>query len=83
MKFLKKILFFTAFLCFTTLVKAQYINVDDTKTATDLVNILTNNSSCVAVANATTKGDTFSPNKIVMAILMLEQVVFHLPMELF
>jgi len=57
MRFLKKILFFAFFCCFTTIATAQYITVDDTKTAQELVNILTNNSYCVSVSGENAKGN--------------------------
>ena len=60
MQFLKKI-FFSAFLCcFTTIVLAQNISVDDSKTATNLVQILTNSSSCVSVSGENAIGDTYT-----------------------
>ena len=63
MKSIKSILFFAYICCNTLIVSAQNITVDDTKTATDLVKILTNNSSCVVVSNTTTTGDTFIPGQ--------------------
>ena len=59
MKSIKSILFFAFLCCNTFIVSAQNITVDDTKTATDLVNILTNNSSCISVANPNASGDNF------------------------
>jgi gliding motility-associated-like protein len=53
---LKKILFSALLCCFTSIVLAQNISVDDTKNATDLVNILTNSSTCLTLA-----GQTASP----------------------
>ena len=63
MKFTKTILFFAIICCTTSIVFAQNITVDDTKKASDLVSILTNNSPCVSVLSETTKGDIFTPGK--------------------
>jgi gliding motility-associated-like protein len=60
---LKKILLSALLCCFTTIVLAQNITVDDSKTAADLVNILTNNSSCLTLSGQTVKGDTFTSGK--------------------
>ncbi|MFA9188314.1 choice-of-anchor L domain-containing protein [Flavobacterium magnesitis] len=43
--------------------RAQSINVDDTKTALELVNLISNNSPCVAITNENVSGDGFSPGK--------------------
>lgn len=43
--------------------RAQAISVNDTKTAVELVNLLSNNSPCIAVSNETVSGDTFSAGK--------------------
>jgi gliding motility-associated-like protein len=59
MRSVKSILFFVLICCNTIIVSAQYITVDDTKTAPELVNILTNNSSCISVANSNASGDNF------------------------
>jgi len=63
MKSIKSILFFAFLCCNTFIVSAQNITVDDTKTATNLVNILTNNSSCLNVSGEDVKGDPTSPIK--------------------
>jgi len=63
MKFIKTILFFAIICCTTSIVFAQNITVDDTKTASDLVDILTNNSPCVSVSPGTVIGDNFTRNK--------------------
>jgi gliding motility-associated-like protein len=63
MKFIKTILFFAIICCTTSIVFAQNITVYDTKTAYDLVGILTNNSPCVSVSSETVIGDNFTINK--------------------
>ena len=63
MKFIKTILFFAIICCTTSIVFAQNITVYDTKTAYDLVGILTNNSPCVSVYSETVIGDNFTINK--------------------
>ena len=60
MRCLNTILLCILFSCCTTIGKAQYITVNDTKTAPELVNILTNNSPCVSVSGEKVKGDTFT-----------------------
>ena len=60
MKSIITILSFILICCNTQIVFAQNITVDDTKTVTDLVKILTNNSSCVTVLNPTATGDTYT-----------------------
>lgn len=63
MKFLNKILVIVFLCCFTSIATAQYISVDDTKTAQQLVeNVLVNNS-CANVSNFVVTGDTFTPGK--------------------
>jgi gliding motility-associated-like protein len=55
---------FSLFLCFiTNIFFAQSINVDGTKNAVDLVNLLTNNSTCLNVFGENVKGDPTSPIK--------------------
>jgi gliding motility-associated-like protein len=57
-----KIFLHSLFLCFiTNILYAQSINIDDSKNAIDLVNILTNNSSCLNVSGENVKGDSTSP----------------------
>ena len=63
MKTAKTILFFATICCTTSIVFAQNIIVEDNKSATDLVGILTNNSPCVTPSNETAKGDTFTAGK--------------------
>lgn len=55
---------FSAFACCNFFVaNAQYITVDDTKTAQELVEDILVNSSCANVTNFTVKGDSFSGSK--------------------
>lgn len=61
MLFLKKILFTALLYCFTSIVLAQNISVDDTKTAANLAQILTNSSSCVSVSGEKATGNTDIP----------------------
>ena len=63
MKFLNKILVVLFFCCFTSIATAQYISVDDTKTAQQLVENVLVNSSCANVSNFVVTGDTFTPGK--------------------
>lgn len=62
MKITKTILSLVVFCCITNSVHAQ-ITVDDTKTAIDLVNLLTGASSCVTITSSDVKGDEFTPGK--------------------
>ena len=62
MQYLKIVLFFAFFSFPFTNVRGQ-ITVDDTKTATDLVSILTKSSSCISVSGEIVRGDTFTPGK--------------------
>jgi gliding motility-associated-like protein len=56
-----KSLIFVIIFCFSVTVRAQYIQVDDTYTAQQLVqNVLVNNSPCAGVSNFYVSGDTFS-----------------------
>jgi hypothetical protein len=60
MKSIKAIVLFI-FLCyFPVMGRAQSIVVDDTYTAQNLVDLLTNNSSCSTTSNPKVLGDTFS-----------------------
>ena len=61
MKTTKTILLLALICCFTTIVNAQYISVDNSKNAEYLVNVLTNNSTCLALLNQTAKGDPTIP----------------------
>jgi gliding motility-associated-like protein len=59
-KIFKSLLFFL-FNCFPLAINAQYIQVDDSYTAQQLVqNVLVNNSPCATVTNIIVSGDTFS-----------------------
>ena len=59
-KIFKSLLFFL-FNCFSLATYAQYIQVDDTYTAQQLVqNVLVRNSPCAGVSNFSISGDTFS-----------------------
>ncbi|WP_310382003.1 choice-of-anchor L domain-containing protein [Flavobacterium sp.] len=51
------------FCCNLTIARAQYITVDDTKTAQQLVENILVNSSCATVSNFTVNGDTFTSGK--------------------
>lgn len=48
---------------FSLQLRAQSISIDDTKNAAELVNLLTQNSSCLQIANESVSGDTFTPGK--------------------
>ena len=63
MKCTKAILFFVFFCCNINCATAQYITVDDTKNAQQLVENILVNSSCAAVSNFTVTGDTFTAGK--------------------
>ena len=43
--------------------RAQVISVDDTKNASELVSLLTNNSSCLQIMNESVTGDSFTSGK--------------------
>ena len=58
MSWIKTILFVLFICCFPLAISAQFISVDDTKTADQLVQILTNNNSCLTVYPATASGST-------------------------
>jgi gliding motility-associated-like protein len=51
------------FCCYSTLSLAQYIQVNDTYTAQQLVENVLINSPCANVSNFTVSGDTFSPGE--------------------
>ncbi|TRX41338.1 T9SS type B sorting domain-containing protein [Flavobacterium restrictum] len=51
------------FLCCFYLGTAQYIQVDDSYTAKELVENVLVNSSCITVSNSTEKGDLYTPNQ--------------------
>ncbi|HTG67590.1 MAG TPA: choice-of-anchor L domain-containing protein [Flavobacterium sp.] len=63
MKVLKVILFCYLFYCFSPQLQAQTIAIDDSKNASELVNLLTNNSSCLNINNVNVSGDTFTLGK--------------------
>ena len=63
MKCTKSILCFVFYCCNITIATAQYITVDDTKTAQQLVENILVNSSCATVSNFIVNGDTFSSGK--------------------
>jgi gliding motility-associated-like protein len=63
MKSLKTILLCVFLCCFPILGKAQSFTVNDTYTAQNLVDILTNNSTCATTSNSNASGDTFSGTK--------------------
>jgi gliding motility-associated-like protein len=59
-KIFRSLLFFL-FYCFSLATNAQYIQVDDTYSAQQLVqNVLVSNSPCAGVSNFSVSGDTFS-----------------------
>ena len=61
MKNTRNPLFSLLFLCSSWALNAQYIQVDDTYTAQQLVqNVLVSNSPCAGVSNFSVSGDTFS-----------------------
>lgn len=63
MRILKITLYcFTAYLISSQL-QAQSISVTDTKTAIDLVNLLSNNSACIQPSNESVSGDSSGPGK--------------------
>ncbi|MFL9831011.1 choice-of-anchor L domain-containing protein [Flavobacterium sp. ST-87] len=63
MKSLLLILILFVLLPAFTTIKAQVISVDDTKTANELVSLLTNNSSCLQIINESVSGDSFTSGK--------------------
>lgn len=63
MKFIKIILSITFICSSTAFVFGQNITIDDTKTALDLVKVLTNNSPCIITSGETVIGDTFTTGK--------------------
>ena len=61
MKNTRNPLFFFLFICTYWAMNAQYIQVDDTYSAQQLIqNVLVNNSPCAGVSNFSVSGDTFS-----------------------
>lgn len=63
MKFFKVLLFLVVVNSISTNVFAQYIQVDDTKTAQDLIENVLINSTCAQVSNFSSIGDNFSPGE--------------------
>ncbi|MEN9909171.1 MAG: hypothetical protein RLZZ540_2320 [Bacteroidota bacterium] len=63
MKVLRTILLTLSLYCFNSQLQAQAIGVDDTKNALGLVNLLTNNSSCMQTNNESVSGDSFTLGK--------------------
>lgn len=63
MKVLQTILLSLSLYCSGIKLQAQAIAVDDTKNALELVNLLTNNSSCLQITNPKVQGDAFVPGK--------------------
>lgn len=63
MKVLHSILLSLSLCCFNSQLQAQAIGVDDTKNALELVNLLTNNSSCMQTNSESVSGDTFTLGK--------------------
>lgn len=63
MKVLKTILLCLSFYCCSAQLRAQVISVDDTKSAVDLTNLLTNNSSCMQINSENVSGDRFTTGK--------------------
>lgn len=61
MNVIKSTLFFIALFCMPVCSIAQYIQVDDTYTAQQLVENVLINSPCANVSNFIVNGDTFSP----------------------
>lgn len=59
----KVILLFAFLCCNLNVATAQYITVDDTKTAQQLVENILVNSSCATVSNFSVNGDTFTSGK--------------------
>lgn len=63
MKWVQTILSFAITFCFTSNATAQYITVDDSYSAQQLVENVLVNSSCAAVSNFTVNGDKFTSGK--------------------
>jgi gliding motility-associated-like protein len=61
MKWIQKILLFTSICCNTINVSAQYITVDDSYSAKQLVENVLVNSSCASVSNYAASGDSNVP----------------------
>jgi gliding motility-associated-like protein len=63
MKYIQSVLNFISFCVPIFVLTGQNITVDDTKTAADLVTILTQSSTCISVSSQTVKGDNFTAGK--------------------
>lgn len=63
MKVLTTILLCFLLYTFSSSLRAQVISVDDTKSAAELVNLLTNNGSCIPTTNESVSGDLLSPGQ--------------------
>lgn len=63
MKVLRTILFCFFFYMISSPLRAQPISINDTQNAATLVTLLTNNSSCLQIANENVLGDSFSSGK--------------------
>jgi len=60
MRSVKTVLFYTLIGCFINKATAQYITVDDSKTAQELVQNILVNSPCAKVSNFTVSGNSYS-----------------------
>ena len=83
MKWIKLIQITIVFFVVTTSSYAQYITVNDTYSAQQLVQDILVNSPCANVSNFSASGGNFSTGEKVLVILILEPVVFHWQTELF
>ncbi len=63
MHYLKHLKFIVFLCCITTLMAAQSIIIDDSKNAVELVNTLTNNSSCAIISGQNLSGNNSTPTK--------------------
>jgi len=63
MRFFKNAIFLSVFSLFSVPSIGQYVTVDDTYTALDLVQNVLINSPCANVSNITVSGDPFSPSE--------------------
>lgn len=63
MKVYKSIIYCVLSVFLSSKIQAQFISIDDAKNASELVNVLTNNSSCLQISNETVKGDTHTSGK--------------------
>ena len=63
MKYFKTIIIYVSLCCYFTSATAQFIQVDDSKGAQELIENILVNSSCATILNPIAKGDTFSGAK--------------------